>query len=227
LENTAQKQRKGGKLDDAWLGPYTIHRQLGKGIYELENEKGKILKKKVNINRLKPFKRQRPESDPDSDAQPTKKQAKKEEPALIISESDEESEEESTAMRINRLSRSDMRRITSGQWLSDVVIHAAQQLMKEDKDLLPFGSLQDPILGQRLAFDVQTGEFVQILHSGGNHWITVSTVRMDCAHIRVYDSLLGKLPDDAKKQIASLLMTEEKTITIEYANNQVSKYKYS
>ena len=65
---------------------------------------------------------------------------------------------------------------------NDVVIHAAQ-FMKEDWDLLPFGGLQDPILGQRLAFDVQTDEFVQILHSGGNHWITVSTVGMDRAHI--------------------------------------------
>ena len=53
-----------------------------------------------------------------------------------------------------------MRCITNGQWLSDVVINAAQQLMKEDKDLLPIGGLQDPILGQWLAFDVQTGEFV-------------------------------------------------------------------
>ena len=208
LENTAQKQRKGGKLDDAWLGPYKIHRQLGKGIYELANEKGMVLKKKVNINRLKPFKRRHPESDNDSDAQPPKKQAKKEEPAVIIS--DEEPEEESTAVRKNHIRRSDMRCITNGQWLSDVVINAAQQLMKEDKDLLPIGGLQDPILGQQLAFDVQTGEFVQILHSGGNHWITVSTVGMDRAHIRVYDSLLGTLPADAKKQIASLLMTEEK-----------------
>ena len=33
---------------------------------------------------------------------------------------------------------------------------------------------------------------------------------MDHAYIRVYDSLLGMLPGDAEKQIASLLMTEEK-----------------
>ena len=147
MENTAQKQRKGGKLDDVWLGPYKIHRQLGKGIYELANEKGMVLKKKVNINRLKPFKCRHPESDNDSDAQSPKKQAKKEEPAVIIS--DEEPEEESTAVRKNHIRRSDMRCITSGRWLSDVVINAAQQLMKEDKDLLPIGGLQDPILGQR------------------------------------------------------------------------------
>ena len=30
LENTAQKQRKGGKLDSRWLGPYFINRDLGK-----------------------------------------------------------------------------------------------------------------------------------------------------------------------------------------------------
>ena len=31
------------------------------------------------------------------------------------------------------------------------------------------GSLQRPILGQKLAFGVVPGEMVQILHSGGNH----------------------------------------------------------
>ena len=56
---------------------------------------------------------------------------------MIIS--DEQTEEESTAVRINHLSRSDMHCITNGQWLNNVVIHAAQQLLKEDKDLLPSG----------------------------------------------------------------------------------------
>ena len=122
--------------DDVWLGLYKIHRQLGKGIYELANEKGMVLKKKVNINRLKPFKRRHPESDNDSDAQPRKKQAKKEEPAVIIS--DEEPEEESTAVRKNHIRRSDMRRITNGQWLSDVVINAAQQLMRISFQLVAY-----------------------------------------------------------------------------------------
>ena len=263
LENTAQKLRKGGKLDDAWLGPYMIHRHMGKGIYQLVNEKGKIMKKKANINRLKPFKRRLPQCDPDSSTQ-LPEQAKMEEPD--VSSSDDESEEETPAISTNnpqepdsatqpRKKRakveepdtiielitssndesedipamqmghlgSDMGCITNGEWLNDVVIHAAQQLLKNNKDLLPVGGLQNPILGQRLAFEVQMEEFVQILHSGGNHWITISTIGMEHAHVRVYDSLLGTLPGDAKKQITSLLMTEEKGITIEYANNQVSK----
>ena len=32
LENTAQKQRKGGKLDSRWLGPYIVNRDLGKSL---------------------------------------------------------------------------------------------------------------------------------------------------------------------------------------------------
>ena len=50
VENTAQKQRKGGKLTDKWLGPYIINRHISKGLYELRNKSGKVLKKKVNVN---------------------------------------------------------------------------------------------------------------------------------------------------------------------------------
>ena len=59
LENTRQKQRKGGKLDPKWLGPYTINRDLGKGLYELRNSDGKVLKTKANVNRLKCYTRRK------------------------------------------------------------------------------------------------------------------------------------------------------------------------
>ncbi len=55
MENTSQKQRKGGKLTDKFLGPYIINRHVGKGLYELKNKSGNILQKKVNVNRLKRF----------------------------------------------------------------------------------------------------------------------------------------------------------------------------
>ena len=48
-----QKQRKGGKLCDRWLGPYIINRNFGKGLYELKSTSGNVLKCKCNINRLK------------------------------------------------------------------------------------------------------------------------------------------------------------------------------
>ena len=65
-------------------------------------------------------------------------------------------------------------------------------------------------------------EFVQILHQGGNHWITISTVGVEHPCVRVYDSRGGLLEDKDKKVIASILQTDEKEIIIEYANNQVS-----
>lgn len=34
LENTAQQQKKGGKMEPLRLGPYMINRCLSKGIYE-------------------------------------------------------------------------------------------------------------------------------------------------------------------------------------------------
>ncbi len=56
LENTLQKQRKGGKLEPVWMGPYIISRDLGKGLYELTTKAGKVLKKNANISRLKKYK---------------------------------------------------------------------------------------------------------------------------------------------------------------------------
>ena len=47
LENTYQKQRKGGKMQPLWLGPYTMHRNLRKGLYELKNKKGKLVKTSI------------------------------------------------------------------------------------------------------------------------------------------------------------------------------------
>ena len=56
IENSAQKERKGGKLEDAFLGPYIVHESLGKGLYKVKNKSDVILKKKVNIARLKMYK---------------------------------------------------------------------------------------------------------------------------------------------------------------------------
>ena len=59
LENTADKQRKGGKLNPAWRGPYTICKAYGKGVYQLCNQSGSEIRNKVNVNRLKLYKKRR------------------------------------------------------------------------------------------------------------------------------------------------------------------------
>ena len=59
--------------------------------------------------------------------------------------------------------------------------------MKNDSSFLQVGSLQSPLLGQTLHFDVTSEEGVQILKSG-NHWLTISTVLTRHPSIRVYNS---------------------------------------
>lgn len=52
LRNSARDGRKGDKLAQRWLGPYEIHRDIGKGRYILENPtSGKVLKKSFNGSR--------------------------------------------------------------------------------------------------------------------------------------------------------------------------------
>ena len=64
IENTAKLQRKGGKLDNIFKGIYFIHESLGKGLYSVKNQQGTILQKKVNISRLKVYKRRTEPSNP-------------------------------------------------------------------------------------------------------------------------------------------------------------------
>ena len=64
VENTRDKQRKGGKLEKAFKGPYIINKSLGKGIYEIRSGvDGKVLKQKVNIGRIKVYRRRKEENE--------------------------------------------------------------------------------------------------------------------------------------------------------------------
>ena len=116
-----------------------------------------------------------------------------------------------------QLTQEDKKVLLEGGWLNDKHIHSAQILRKQDTDLLPVGSLQNPLLGQNLRFEVVTQESVQILHSGGNHWLTISTVGLQNSTVKVYDSLGSRLPCSTVLQITSLLHSTEDSITILYA----------
>ena len=55
LRNLRNDTRKGGKLERAWSGPYTISKVLPKGFYKLLNEDGTELKTSFNSSRLKVY----------------------------------------------------------------------------------------------------------------------------------------------------------------------------
>ena len=82
----------------------------------------------------------------------------------------------------------------------DQILYSGQQLIK-----LAFPTvcgLQNPMLSQTLTFDVQRGEFVQVINSGTSHWICLSTVGCDVDSINVYDCMQRsseQIGNDAKK----------------------------
>ena len=93
-------------------------------------------------------------------------------------------------------------------WLNDNIIHAAQVLLKSKVPVI--GGLQEPGKGHICSFDIERGEFVQILHDGHRHWLMVSTVgaKNDC-EVYLYDSMYPSVGTyTQKKQIASILCTE-------------------
>lgn len=57
-------------------------------------------------------------------------------------------------------------------------------------------------LGQKLMFKEQNEKFVQILHNGSFHCITVSHINFEKNEINHYDSLFhGKTKDHIKMQV--------------------------
>ena len=94
-------------------------------------------------------------------------------------------------------------------WLTDSKINAAQILIKRGNPLV--SGLQNVILELTNTFDIQTREFIQILHTTGQgHWQhVVSTIGTEHPAVNVFDSMLCHCPDHSKVQILSILMTKQ------------------
>jgi len=117
---------------------------------------------------------------------------------------------------------SDRQSIVYGGWLTDAVIDAAQELIKER--FPEIGGLQRTTLGQTLTYAVERGEFVQILNVRGNHWITISSIGCAPNHLNIYDSLPhGDVSSRAKQQIAALLCTRANAITLNFPDVQIQQ----
>ena len=70
LKNSKKESRKGDKLAPRWVGPYSIHESLGKGVYRLSNLKtGVVNKTAVNQCRLKVYLAPNSPSDTSSEAE--------------------------------------------------------------------------------------------------------------------------------------------------------------
>lgn len=67
------------------------------------------------------------------------------------------------------------------------IVQAVQVLLQELNPLLE--GLQHPTLGCLRNFDVVSGEFIQILHTGSDQWVCVSSTGCLPGKVGLYDSL--------------------------------------
>ena len=84
-------------------------------------------------------------------------------------------------------------------WLSDSIIDAAQLLLKKDHPTA--SGLQSVSKGLTMSYDIESGEFVQILNNSRGHWLTVSRVSLDEAkcEIKVHNSMYVSVNNNVKR----------------------------
>ena len=105
--------------------------------------------------------------------------------------------------------------ISETGWLDDSIVIAAQYMLQMHYSI---PGLQNTLLGYSLTYEIMRKEFIQILHNGDNHWVTVSTVGLESSHISLYDSLHSPLSNFTKDQICALLNTDKPFITVQFSN---------
>ena len=52
---------------------------------------------------------------------------------------------------------------------------------------------QSPTLGVAGNFDIVSGEFILILHTGNDHWVCISAIGRDAGAVNLHDSLLNDI----------------------------------
>ena len=89
-------------------------------------------------------------------------------------------------------------------WLTCDIVQAVQVLLQEVNPLLE--GLQRPTLGCVRNFDAVSGEFLQILHTGSDHWVCVSSIGCLPGKVHLYDSLFhGVISEEIEEQTNDLL----------------------
>jgi len=101
----------------------------------------------------------------------------------------------------------------STAWLTDSIFDAAQKLLKK---ACPVSGLQSVSCGLTMTYDVQPGEFIQVLNTGQGHWVTISTIGTSHPTVRIYDSLYSSAGTRLKAQIAAVMATEQQNLTLEF-----------
>ena len=113
--------------------------------------------------------------------------------------------------------------ILDSGWLHNEVINAAQAVLKCSTHTPEFQCIN---LGSNLSFKAMKESFVQILHNGNNHWVTVSTINTQTLHINSYDSKYSSITESVKDQICALMHSSQQTITVHHINTDKQQNRH-
>ena len=108
--------------------------------------------------------------------------------------------------------------------LTDNIIDAAQTLLRQAFPVL--SGLQSVTCGLTMNFDIEPAEFVQIIHNGRGHWLTISTIGTSHPDVHVYDSMYPSAGTLVKAQTAALLHTESPAIHLKFMSVQMQAGGY-
>lgn len=109
-------------------------------------------------------------------------------------------------------------------WLEDDEIDRASRMIKKERNDI-YG-LEDVCVTSAGQGSKCSGNFIQILHSHGHHWVTATTIGCDSGVIKVFDSMYRHFDRDCMKQVIAMAPVKESSnITIELAQFQRQKTK--
>ena len=98
--------------------------------------------------------------------------------------------------------------IRQSAMLTDKHIQMAQELLH--KQFPHIEGLLSPTIGTAQQFPVMRKNFIQVLHTGGMHWVCVSNIGCRQKNeVRLYDSLYRGISPFTKQQIAALLFIQD------------------
>ena len=101
-----------------------------------------------------------------------------------------------------------------------LVLNYLDALSTKEECVLQNG-FQPSTRGQTYTFEIETDDFIQILHNGRGHWLTISTIgAKDDAEVCIYDSMYPSVSTIVKSQIAALLATKNKEIKMRFMDVQ-------
>ena len=122
-------------------------------------------------------------------------------------------------VNVIKLSKKEISDIGCQRMLTDKHINAASDMLK--REFPDTRGLQPTLLGQNLSFEVVEPPFVQILHVGNNHWMTVIGITQTL--VKAYDSLYRCLAPCVSMQAASIMKSASDFITFRVESTQMQQ----